>query len=81
MPKVSMPTCEWCGEDDPHACSWCGRMTCYECVETTSMGCVHRKRIREVTNPDWIIVEEAADVDPRLVEYMLKRYREGRLNR
>lgn len=68
-----MPVCEFCGEDDPHACSWCDHMTCWECVETTSMGCVHRTRIRAVSNPDWIIIEEAGELTREQYDALINR--------
>lgn len=44
------------------------------------MGCVHRKRIREVTNPDWNIIEEASEFTSEQwldLQYILDRRKRG----
>lgn len=57
-----MPKCPLCGTDEVFSCPCCKELYCRECTEATVMGCVHKKRIREVTNPDWIIVDEATEI-------------------
>lgn len=74
-----MPVCEWCEDDNPYNCPCCGRLSCWECMEITAMGCVHRKRIKLVTNPDWIIVEETGVLNREAYDYLRSRAHTGRI--
>lgn len=73
MPRVRMPVCRLCDSDEPVSCPCCKELYCRECTEATTMGCVHRKRIRAITNPDWIIVDEATEVPEELVNRLRPR--------
>lgn len=81
-----MPVCPLCDSDEPMTCPCCKELYCRECTEATTMGCVHKKRIREVTNPDWIIIEETTEVPPEVYErlsdrnYFTRQFRTGRFD-